>query len=126
MQTPQGILAVIEKKENHQTIDYSEEIIMVLDGIQDPGNLGTILRTIDSSGLKQVIFSENTADPYNPKVVRSTMGAIFRMNMIRSKNLVETLKQVKKNKYEIIVTSLDTNCSIYDITYHKKAIVIRK
>lgn len=124
VQTPQGILAVVEKENNSEKINYEEELILVLDGIQDPGNLGTILRTADSANLKQIIISEETADPYNPKVVRSTMGAIFRMNIIRSKNLVETLKMLKKHKYEVIATSLDTNQSIYDINYTRKAIVI--
>ncbi len=124
VQTPQGILAVVEKGDNHEQIDYTEDMILVLDGIQDPGNLGTILRTADSANLKQIILSEEVADPYNPKVVRSTMGAIFRMNIIRSNNLVETLKTIKKHKYEVVVTALDTNNSIYDINYHKKLIVI--
>ncbi len=124
VQTPQGILAVVEKGDSSENIDYTQDIILVLDGIQDPGNLGTILRTLDSSNLKQIIISEEVADPYNPKVVRSTMGAIFRINIIRAKNLVETLKVIKKHKYEIVATSLETTDSIYDITYKKKAIVI--
>lgn len=121
---PQGILAIIKKQSNEENISYNEDIIVVLDGIQDPGNLGTILRTVDSVGLSQIILSEKTADPYNPKVVRSTMGAIYRVNIIRSNNIIETLKNMKKNKYEIIATYLNTNESIYDIDYSKKAIVI--
>ena len=121
---PQGILAVLEKENGEDKILYDEDIIVVLDGIQDPGNLGTILRTLDSVNLKQIILSEQKADPYNPKVVRSTMGAIYRVNMIRSKNIIETLKNMKKHKYDIVVTSLQTNESIYDIDYKKKVIVI--
>lgn len=120
---PQGILAIIEKNEEEKIL-YDEDIILVLDGIQDPGNLGTILRTLDSVNLKQIVLSENTADPYNPKVVRSTMGAIYRVNIIRSKNIIETLKEMKKNKYQIATTSLDTNKSIYDVDFSKKVIVI--
>ena len=114
VQNPQGILAVIEKKNNEEDINYKEDIIVVLDGIQDPGNLGTILRTIDSAGLSQVIVSKETADSYNPKVVRSTMGAIFRVNVIESEDLLQTLKNLKKHKYKIMATSLETNNSIYD------------
>lgn len=124
VQTPQGILAVVEKGDSIDKIDYTEDIILALDGIQDPGNLGTILRTADSAALKQIILSSDCADPYNPKVVRSTMGAIFRMNIIKTENLVKTLQMVKKHKYEVVATSLDTNNSIYDINYHKKVIVI--
>lgn len=124
VQNPQGILAVIEKKNNEEDINYKEDIIVILDGIQDPGNLGTILRTIDSVGLSQVIVSKETADSYNPKVVRSTMGAIFRVNVIESKDLLQTLKNLKKHKYKIMATSLETNNSIYDVEYNKKVIVI--
>ena len=120
---PQGILAVIEKN-NEEIISYDEDVILVLDGIQDPGNLGTILRTLDSVNLKQIVLSENTADPYNPKVVRSTMGAIYRVNIVRSKNIIETLNSMKKNKYQIAITSLDTDKSIYDVDFKKKVIVI--
>lgn len=122
--TPQGILAVIEKSSGEEKISYKEDIIVVLDGIQDPGNLGTILRTLDSVNLKQIILSEKCADPYNPKVVRSTMGAIFRVNIIECKNIVETLKNIKKNKYKIMATSLETEKSIYTVEYNKKVLVI--
>lgn len=122
--TPQGVLAVIEKGDNNENIDYTEDIIVALDGISDPGNLGTILRTVDSIGLKQIIVSKETADSYNPKVVRSTMGAIFRLNIITSENLAKTLKEIQKHKFEVIATSLQTNESIYDIKYKKKVIVI--
>ena len=124
VQTPQGMLAVIEKENSEDKIDYTEDVIVVLDGIQDPGNLGTILRTIDSVGLKQVIVSKETADSYNPKVVRSTMGAIFRVKVIESNNILETLKNMKKHKYKIMATSLETSHSIYDVDYNKKVIVI--
>ena len=124
VQNPQGIMAVIEKQNSEENIDYKEDVIVVLDGIQDPGNLGTILRTIDSVGLKQVIVSKETADAYNPKVVRSTMGAIFRVNIIESDNLIETLKNLKKHKYKVMATSLETNNNIYDVDYNKKVIVI--
>ena len=96
---PQGILATINKQNSEENISYNEDVIVVLDGIQDPGNLGTILRTVDSVGLSQIILSEKTADPYNPKVVRSTMGAIYRVNIVRSNNIIETLKNMKKHKY---------------------------
>ena len=124
VKTPQGIIAIIEKKNNIKQIDYSQDIIVALDGVQDPGNLGTILRTVDSANLKQIILSKNSADPYNPKVVRSTMGAIFRVNIIEVENLVDTLKEVQKNDFKVMVTSLDTEKSVYDIDYNKKIIVI--
>lgn len=121
---PQGILAVVEKETGEETIDYNQDVILVLDGIQDPGNLGTILRTVDSVGLNQIVISKETADAYNPKVVRSTMGAIFRIKIIIVEDLVKTLKEIKKHKFKIVATSLQTDKSIYDVDYDKKVIVI--
>lgn len=123
---PQGILAVINKENKEENIDYNQDMIVVLDGIQDPGNLGTILRTVDSVGLNQIIISKQTADAYNPKVVRSTMGAIFRVKVIVSEDIVKTLKEAKKHKFKVLATSLETNNNIYDIDYNKKVLVIRK
>jgi len=124
VQNPQGLLAVVEKKNSDKDIKYNEDVIVVLDDIQDPGNLGTILRTIDSVGLSQVIVSKKSGDVFNPKVVRSTMGAIFRVNIIESEDLVSTLKEIKKHKYEVVATSLQTEESIYDMNYKRKVIVI--
>lgn len=133
---PQGIFAIVEKgntfdEESDITteslvheIDYSEDIIVVLDDIQDPGNLGTILRTIDSCNLKQIIVSKGTVDSYNPKVVRSTMGAIFRINIIECDDLVRTIKVARKHHFKLQVTSLDAKDTIYDVDYKKKIIVI--
>ena len=75
-------------------------------------------------GLTQVIVSKKSGDVFNPKVVRSTMGAIFRVNIIESENLVNTLKEIKKHKFKIVATSLQTEESIYDIEYKKTVIVI--
>ena len=84
---------VMSKEKEKEEIDFSEDIIVVLDDIQDPGNIGTILRTVDSIGLKQIIVSKKSGDVYNPKVVRSTMGAILRVNVIESENLVEAYEK---------------------------------
>ncbi|MEE0127956.1 MAG: RNA methyltransferase [Clostridia bacterium] len=120
---PQGILAIVEKN-NKREINYKEDIIIALDGIQDPGNLGTILRTIDSANLTQIIVSKDTVDAYNQKVVRSTMGAIFRINIVEVENLKETLKNIKKHKYKIMCTDLSANKNIYEADYNKKILVI--
>lgn len=120
---PQGILAVIEKKETPK-IDFSQDLFLVLDNIQDPGNMGTILRTADSVALTQIIVPKGNADCYNPKVVRSTMGAIFRVNVIEVEDLGKAIKELKKHKIQILATDLSTEFSIYDVDYKKSAIVI--
>ena len=75
-------------------------------------------------GLSQVIISKKTGDVFNPKVVRSTMGAIFRVKVIESDDLENTLKNIKKHKFKIMATSLQTEKSIYDVEYKKTAIII--
>lgn len=121
---PQGIMAIIEKNAQDAQIDYTQDIIVVLDDVQDPGNLGTILRTVDSIGLNQIIVSKGTADAFNSKVVRSTMGAIFRIKIIEVENLAQAIKEMRKHHFKLMVTSLQTQNSIYDIDFNKKIIVI--
>lgn len=121
---PQGIMAIIEKNAQDAQIDYSQDIIVVLDDVQDPGNLGTILRTVDSIGLNQIIVSKGTADAFNSKVVRSTMGAIFRIKIIEVENLAQAIKEMRKHHFKLMVTSLQTKNSIYEIDFNKKIIVI--
>ena len=143
--SPQGVLAVINKRgiinqatENNNAseigdkiketenvkIDTPADYILALDGIQDPGNLGTIIRTVDSANLKQIIVSKNTVDAYSPKVIRSTMGAIYRVHIIEVENLEVSLKDLQKGGFKVVVTSLDTKNSIYDISYNKSIVVI--
>ena len=121
---PQGILAVIGKNTDIKEIDYNQNLFLVLDNIQDPGNMGTILRTADSVNLKQIIVAKGTADCYNPKVVRSTMGAIFRVKVIECEDLKKVLKEMKKRKIKVYATDLQTDKSIYDVDYQKSAIII--
>lgn len=124
VENPQGILAIIKKDNKEDKIDYSEDVIIALDDVQDPGNLGTILRTVDSVGLKQILVSKGTADSYNPKVVRSTMGAIFRVKVIECEDLKTTLKELQKNSYKVMCTSLEAKKTIYKVDYNKKVVVV--
>lgn len=119
---PQGILAVVNKNKN-ASIDFSEDFYLILDNIQDPGNMGTILRTADSINLKQIIVAKGSADCYNPKVVRSTMGAIFRVKVFEC-DLAQTIDELKKHKIKILATDLNTNSNIYDTDYERTAVVI--
>ena len=105
-------------------IDLNADYILAIDGIQDPGNMGTIIRTADSANLKQILVSKNTVDAYSSKVIRSTMGAIYRVKIIECENLKDTLENLKNYNFKIVSTSLDTNNSIYDIDYSKKIVVI--
>lgn len=127
--TPQGILAVVKIPKFDDKILGSEKLknidyLVALDDIQDPGNLGTIIRTLDAAGLKNLIISKNAANPYSEKVVRSTMGSIFRINIFSSENLEITLKKLQDNGFKIVATDLRTNKYFYDIDYSKTCIII--
>lgn len=124
VEKPQGVLAVIEKENGGEYIDYNQDIILALDDLQDPGNLGTIIRTADSVGLNQILISKGTTDPYNSKVIRSTMGAIFRVKIVECEDLKQTLKRLQENNFKVMVTDLGTDKSIYDIKLQKNVIVI--
>ena len=124
VEKPQGVLAIVNKENKKQNVDYSNSIMLALDDIQDPGNLGTIIRTADSIALSQILISKGTVDPYSLKVIRSTMGAIFRINILECENLSKTLEEIKKKGYDVVVTDLDAKKSIYDINLEKKVVVI--
>ncbi len=98
-----GIMAVVAMPE--ETDEVTDDTILVLDRINDPGNLGTIIRTADWFGVKTIILSEGSVDPYNEKAVRSTMGSIFRANIIQSTNVQYDIEHLKETGYSI--TALD-------------------
>ena len=123
VKTPQGILAVIKKNQNNQ-IETNSDYILALDSLQDPGNMGTIIRTADSANINQIIINKTTVDPYSPKVIRSTMGAIYRTNIIEVEDLKATLKEMKLKGFQIITTDLKATRSIYDINYNNKTVVV--
>lgn len=81
VQTPQQVLGVFYQPEQSTFPDPSSELILALDGIQDPGNMGTIVRLADWYGIKHIICSADTVDLYNPKTVQATMGAIARVEV---------------------------------------------
>lgn len=93
LDTPNQTLAIIEKKkQDSNNVSFTKQITLALDGIQDPGNFGTIIRIADWFGIRQVIASEDCVDCYNPKTVQSTMGSIFRVNVFYT-NLEKCLSE---------------------------------
>ena len=100
LRTPQGVIAVFKKKPIEYFRLKIEDLILALDGIQDPGNLGTIIRTCDWFGVHDIVCSLDTADCYNPKVVQATMGALARVR-IHYVDLPEWLKGVKSQESRV-------------------------
>ena len=93
--TPPGIFATaMMPKYKIEPKDTENQLVLLLDGINDPGNLGTIIRTADWFGIKKIVISEDTCDPWQPKVIQSTMGSIFRTQIVET-DAVNFLKEVK-------------------------------
>ena len=105
--TPQGVLALVKMKDVDKVAPAVDKpLIIALDCVQDPGNLGTIIRTAEAAGVDQVVLSKGTLDLYNPKVVKSTMGAIHRMNIITDVDLVDYIKHLKDKNMAIYAAHL--------------------
>ena len=110
--TPQGILAIVKQKEYNLSDmlktnnDNKSKVFMVLESIQDPGNLGTIVRTAEGAGVAGIIMNKETVDIYNSKVIRSTMGSMYRVPFIVTEDLAETINELKKNNVTIFAAHL--------------------
>lgn len=97
--TPQGILCVVRRKtyELEDFLKVKNPHFMVLDNLQDPGNLGTILRTAEAAGVDAVFMSKDCVDIYNPKTIRSTMGAIYRVPFLYIEDIPQLLGKFREN-----------------------------
>ena len=118
----QGMIAEVKLTPNKGNLSKTNHIV-VLDSISDPGNLGTIFRTCAWYGVKSVIVTENTVDPYNLKCIRAALGAHFYFKNICKMNNQEILDFIKEKKYQLICTDLDGEC-IDSIEVEKKWAVI--
>ena len=120
-QTPQGVLATA-KMRGYTFEDVigrkGNPLLLVLENLQDPGNLGTILRTAEGAGVSGIIMSKDTVDVYNPKVVRSTMGALFRMPFLYVEDIFETLKELQAREITVYAAHLQGE-GFYEKDYTK-------
>ena len=118
--TPQGIMAVVKQK--HYTIDDilpkdRPAHIIISEGIQDPGNLGTIIRCGEGAGITGVLMSKNTVDIYNPKTIRSTMGSIFRIPFLNTDNLEKSINYLKEKKVKLYAAHLKGEKNYDEVNY---------
>lgn len=126
--TPQGVLGIVKQakysleeilggnvtgtgsavpKQAARGIHRSAPHLVALDNLQDPGNLGTIFRTAEAAGVTGIVMSKDCVDIYNPKTIRSTMGAIYRMPFLYAEDLEETVHTLKKNGIRVYAAHLD-------------------
>ncbi|MBD5454090.1 MAG: RNA methyltransferase [Lachnospiraceae bacterium] len=116
--TPQGIMCIL--KQQHYRLEEmlaaQNPLLVLLEDIQDPGNLGTIFRSSEGAGITGVIMSENTVDIYNPKTIRSTMGAVYRMPFLYTPDMGGTIEELRRKNITVYAAHLQgaktyDNCS---------------
>lgn len=113
--TPQGILCIVKREEYQlkELLNLENPHFIVLDNLQDPGNMGTIVRTAEAAGVDAVFMSRDCVDIYNPKTIRSTMGSIFRVPHIYIEDIPELLQKFKERKIISYAAHLDGK-ALYD------------
>ena len=112
--TSQGILAVVKQK-HYKSL--SGDFFIILDTLQDPGNMGTIFRTAEAAGVKGIIMNRNCVDIYSPKVVRATMGAMFRMPFLICDDLCAEIKNMKSRGVRIYAAHLKGEKNHFEFDY---------
>jgi len=121
--TPQGILAIVKRNiysvEKIITDKTKIAHILVLESLQDPGNVGTIIRTAEAAGVTGIIVNDETVDIYNPKVIRSTMGAIYRVPIVYSDNLSDDILKLKREGIKVYAAHLKGENAYYEENYRQ-------
>ena len=113
-QTPQGIMAVVRQQENSldAIMKQPNALLLFLENIQDPGNLGTMMRTAEGAGVTGIIMSRETTDIYNPKTIRATMGSLYRMPFVYVDDPAKAVDRLKEHGIVVYGAHLD-GCDLY-------------
>ncbi len=124
--TPQGIMAIVRILEYDicDILTGSNPFVVVLENIQDPGNLGTIIRTAEGAGASGIIMSKDTVDIYNPKTIRSTMGSLFRMPFVYADDICSEVKKLRSQGVHTYAAHLDGSNEYYGEDYRGASAVL--
>ncbi|MCR4749657.1 MAG: RNA methyltransferase [Lachnospiraceae bacterium] len=124
--TPQGVLSVLKQPQFSldDLIKSEAGLYMILEDIQDPGNLGTIIRTAEGAGVTAVIMSRGCVDIYNPKTIRSTMGSVYRVPFVYVDDLAYVTSKMKENGITIYAAHLKGKRLYDEVNYKKTAFLI--
>lgn len=119
--TPQGVLCLVKQKnyKREEVVKGENKLLLLLEDIQDPGNLGTMIRSAEAAGATGVIISKDSADIYNPKVIRSTMGSVFRVPFYYEEDMIGLVRDLKLQNVNIYAAHLDGNNSYDNVNYNK-------
>ncbi|NLM63613.1 MAG: RNA methyltransferase [Mollicutes bacterium] len=120
LKSPTNIIGICDKKKEVKEIGRR---ILMLDNIQDPGNLGTIIRSAAAFNIDTIILSPDTVDIYNPKVVRATQGMLFHIDIIKV-NLIDKIKELKTKGYKILGTKVTVGKNLKSVEKMEKFVII--
>ncbi len=119
---PQNIIGLVSKFNNEIDIENIKSVV-ILDGVSDPGNVGTIIRTAAGLGIDLVVLSNDSVDLYNPKVVRSTQGALFSMKILKC-DIKKLILDIKKNGIKVFGTALDGSIELKKVSKPDKFAIV--
>ncbi|MEB2300868.1 RNA methyltransferase [Lysinibacillus xylanilyticus] len=122
-ETSQGVFAVCKQPLLEDDVMASWRKVLLIDAVQDPGNIGTMIRTADAAGLDAVILGKGCADIYNPKTLRSAQGSHFHIPVLRG-DLEEWIEQLQDNDVPVFGTALDEDAVVYSDIEHTGAFAI--
>lgn len=120
-ENPQGIMAVVRKKNNDKILNG--DFYLICDKVQDPGNLGTIIRTAHAAGVNGIILTKGTVDIYNDKTIRSTMGSIFYIPIFYDDENYSVIRALKENGFNLVATSLSESKNFFEEDLKGKTIL---
>lgn len=120
-ENPQGIIAVVKKKNNQKTL--KGDFYLICDKVQDPGNLGTIIRTAHAAGVNGIILTKGTVDIYNDKTIRSTMGSIFYIPIFYDDENYSIIRSLKEDGFSLVATSLAESKNFFEEDLKGKTIL---
>lgn len=119
-ETPQGVVAIVNIKK-FNIVDELNGFYVLVDKVQDPGNIGAIIRSAHASGAKGVILTKGTVDVFNDKAFRSTMGSVFHIPIIEEDGVF--IKKLKNNKFKFVVSSLQTDNNFFDVNLKDNLVI---
>lgn len=124
--TPQGIMAVVSQLDDplDQIIHEEAGFFIIADQVQDPGNLGTLIRTAHASGVSGIFLSKGCVDLYNPKTIRATMGSVFHIPIVLDMEMEEIINVLMGENTTIYATALEKSNILYDYDYTKKIAIV--
>lgn len=123
--SPQGIAALAQCQEaDMQQMARDADFLLYCDRIQDPGNLGTMIRTADAAGCGGVILGEGCVDLYNPKTIRSTMASLFHVPVAKAEDGERCLKQLKEMGFQLVGTSLKESKTYYSVDFTRPTVFV--